>query len=278
MSADFLAGLVGGAAGVVCGHPADTVKVVQQAGKRARISDVFLRLFRTEGLKGFFKGLQYPVISAGAINSIFFGVYGASLRHLCPDSAAGSASLTSVYLAGLAGGTVQLAVACPVELVKTRLQTTAIGTARPWDCVRHTVASQGLRGLYTGLGPHFWRDGHGFGVYMVLYEGLLELWGGGRARASSAAQFWAGGLAGTLCWLSVLPFDVVKSRLQAQDPELPRRYRSALHCFASSYRAEGAAVFFRGATAMSLRAFPVNGVTFFVYEAVLEQCGRYEKD
>lgn len=39
MSADFLAGLVGGAAGVVCGHPADTVKVVQQAGKRARISE-----------------------------------------------------------------------------------------------------------------------------------------------------------------------------------------------------------------------------------------------
>ena len=51
-------------------------------------------------------------------------------------------------------------------------------------------------------------------LLQVLYEGLLELWGGGRAGASSAAQFWAGGLAGTLCWLSVLPFDVVKSRLQ----------------------------------------------------------------
>ena len=28
-------------------------------------------------------------------------------------------------------------------------------------------------------------------------------------------QFWAGGLAGVLCWLSVLPSDVVKSRMQA---------------------------------------------------------------
>ena len=31
--------------------------------------------------------------------------------------------LTSVYLAGMLGGTVQLAIACPVELVKIRLQT-----------------------------------------------------------------------------------------------------------------------------------------------------------
>ena len=31
--------------------------------------------------------------------------------------------LSSVYLAGMVGGTVQLAIACPVELVKIRLQT-----------------------------------------------------------------------------------------------------------------------------------------------------------
>ena len=31
--------------------------------------------------------------------------------------------LSSVYLAGMFGGTVQLAIACPVELIKIRLQT-----------------------------------------------------------------------------------------------------------------------------------------------------------
>ena len=69
------------------------------------------------------------------------------------------------------------------------------------------------RGLLTGLVPHWWRDGHGFGVYVVLYEALLMV-RGGRDQAGKMDQFWAGGLAGMICWLSVLPFDVVKSRLQ----------------------------------------------------------------
>ena len=33
------------------------------------------------------------------------------------------------------------------------------------------------------------------------------------------SQFMFGGLAGTLCWLSVLPFDVVKSRMQVGQPQ-----------------------------------------------------------
>ena len=42
-------------------------------------------------------------------------------QDLSPELA--SYHLTSVYLAGVAGGTVQLAIASPVELVKIRLQT-----------------------------------------------------------------------------------------------------------------------------------------------------------
>ena len=31
-------------------------------------------------VSGFFKGMYYPLLSAGALNSLFFGVYGVSLR------------------------------------------------------------------------------------------------------------------------------------------------------------------------------------------------------
>ena len=59
-------------------------------------------------------------------------------------------------------------------------------------------------------------------------------------------QFWAGGLAGVLCWLSVLPSDVVKSRMQADslDPAA-RRYSGALDCVRQSLAKEGPGVFFR---------------------------------
>ena len=94
-----------------------------------------------------------------------------------------------------------------------------------------------------------------------------------RKSLSVGSTLVAGGLAGMLCWLSVLPFDVVKSRMQADCPDR-RQYRNMTDCFRQSYKADGLPVFFRGAVAMSARAFPVNGVTFVVYETLLEYCNK----
>ena len=129
--------------GVVCGHPLDTIKVIQQAGVRSSMLQVMKHLMVTEGLRGYFKGLLYPVLTAGSINSIFFSVYGYSMSVLGSDRP----HLLNVYLAGLAGGSLQLAIACPVELVKIRLQTQS-GQGRyqgPAHCLRQTWSSQGVR-------------------------------------------------------------------------------------------------------------------------------------
>ena len=53
-----------------------------QAGNRRKLLDTVRNLWRTEGSRGFFKGMLYPILSNGAINSIFFGVYGALLPRL----------------------------------------------------------------------------------------------------------------------------------------------------------------------------------------------------
>ena len=51
--------------------------MIQQASaKPASILGVSREILVTEGARGFFKGMLYPVITAGAINSVFFGVYG----------------------------------------------------------------------------------------------------------------------------------------------------------------------------------------------------------
>ena len=79
---DFIAGWVGGSAGLVCGHPMDTVKVLQQAGGTPSIMRVIYDTAKQEGFRGFLKGMFYPVMTAGAINSIFFGVYGVSMAKI----------------------------------------------------------------------------------------------------------------------------------------------------------------------------------------------------
>ena len=82
--------------------------------------------------------MYYPLLSAGALNSLFFGVYGATLRAMtsmrAPQPGAvgafGSgggngvkATNWEIFWAGCAGGVAQLVVACPVDLAKIKLQT-----------------------------------------------------------------------------------------------------------------------------------------------------------
>ena len=68
--------------------------------------------------------MWYPILSAGAMNSMFFGVYGTSLKLIeKSDSLDRSGKYTKTFLAGCAGGAAQLVIACPVDLVKIKLQT-----------------------------------------------------------------------------------------------------------------------------------------------------------
>ncbi len=64
--------------------------------------------------------MGFPLVSYGAINSIFFGMYGTTLRHLMKDKS--KATNTDIFLAGCMGGLAQLSIACPVDVVKVILQ------------------------------------------------------------------------------------------------------------------------------------------------------------
>ena len=75
-------------------------------------------------IMGFFKGLAFPLATVGVLNSIFFGVYGNTLKHL----AAGRSKDTptryygNIFAAGAVAGAVQAVPATTIDLVKIRLQ------------------------------------------------------------------------------------------------------------------------------------------------------------
>lgn len=67
----------------------------------------------------------------------------------------------------------------------------------------------------------------------------------------------------------VIPFDVVKSRMQTDDPINPH-YKGMIDCFKKSYKADGMGVFMKGFWVVCIRAFPVNAAVFIFYEMTLE--------
>lgn len=219
--------------------------------------------------------MEYPILSAGAMNALFFGVYGASLRALNNSSHSEHiGKYTQIFLAGCAGGAAQLIIACPVDLVKIKLQTeTGHGGGMatpelqykgPYDVLRSIYRQHGIRGCYKGLACMSMRDLPTWGFYVVIYDAIIGYYG----NKSHASMFIAGGMAGVLSWSSIIYLDVVKSRIQA-DCLINPRYKGTLDTFRQCYREGGMRIFGRGFVVMALRAFPVNGATFLGYEYCL---------
>ena len=74
--------------------------------------------------KGYFLGLGFPLGAVGALNMIFFGVYGNTMRFLqsIHKKPTDKISMTDVFIAGAFAGGIQGIPATPIELIKCKLQ------------------------------------------------------------------------------------------------------------------------------------------------------------
>jgi solute carrier family 25 carnitine/acylcarnitine transporter 20/29 len=161
---------------------------------------------------------------------------------------------------------------CPTEHVKVQLQTqqhNGVGTrAVYWDALdatRKIVANYGIAGLYRGLIATCCRQGPGFGIYFASYDTIKERGQQVFGNEWSACAF-AGGTAGALSWGAVYPVNVLKSRIQALPLDASRTESSLGHIARSVVKRDRWKALYRGLGIILVRAFPVNGIIFCVYE------------
>jgi solute carrier family 25 (mitochondrial carnitine/acylcarnitine transporter), member 20/29 len=134
------------------------------------------------------------------------------------------------------------------------------------------VRASGYRGLFTGFWMTALRDVPSYGVYFVTYEAIVRAWveeGSEMTVTKFMKMGVAGAAAGVAAWLPpIYQVDIVKTLIQTQDLKTPR-FKSSWECFMHIVKHEGRAGLFRGAGSAIVRAIPVNGVTFAVYEMSL---------
>ncbi|CAG6021151.1 unnamed protein product [Menidia menidia] len=274
---EFIAGSISGALGLAVGHPFDTIKVRLQA--RSLYKGIFHCVRKTyshEGVRGFFKGMAFPVMTTGIVNSVVFGSYSNALDYLTGSQRGHTgqctpASAGQVFTAGCFSGLVQVLVCAPIDLVKVRLQgQTSAGRYRgPLHCMRVILREEGPRGLFRGGVALALRDIPCYGLYFLPYEVTRKALAETDQQPGTFAILMAGGVAGVVTWAFATPMDVVKARLQMSGAG-GRRYSGVLHCMSVSLREEGPRVFFKGLLLNSLRAFPVNAITFLSYESLMK--------
>ncbi|KAK3689967.1 mitochondrial carrier domain-containing protein [Podospora appendiculata] len=215
MSADFWAGYISGAVGIIIGNPLDVLKVRLQAGSSPALfattptttsaptptspllptptpsshshspspSTPLLTTARSY-IRPFLTGTAAPVLGYGALNALLFISYNrteAALNNALSASAphATGANLWTTWLAGAVGGLATWVVSTPTELVKCRAQLASSPTPTPtpssWQITKQIVRAEGLRGLYFGGAVTALRDSVGYGFYFWSYE-LSSRW------------------------------------------------------------------------------------------------------
>jgi len=186
-----------------------------------------------------------------------------------------------------------------LDTIKTRLQTAHLAALKtriasgaggapapplaalesPLQCLRGTLAKEGVRGLYRGcvtpcLGAAV-EDSISFSVYHAVGRALGQPRGpsGLPARPEELPLpkvFLAGSCGGMSTSFLVTPLELIKCRLQVDRVETGRRagarYKGPLDCLLQSVRAEGLRVLYRGHTATFAREAVGTGSWFTTYE------------
>ncbi|XP_013744782.2 mitochondrial substrate carrier family protein B [Brassica napus] len=186
-SSPFVHFVSGGLAGITAAsatYPLDLVRTRLAAQRNTMyyqgIGHAFRTICREEGLLGLYKGLGATMLGVGPTLAINFATY-ESLKSFWlshrPDDSTLIISLGCGSLAGVASSTATF----PLDLVRRRKQVEgAGGRARVYNTglfgtFKHIFKSEGMRGLYRGLLPEYYKVVPGVGITFMVYESLKTL-------------------------------------------------------------------------------------------------------
>lgn len=292
----FTAGMMGGFASTISGHPFDTIKVRLQT-QRVEVGkapyyrgpiDCFIKICREEGVRGLFKGISAPLSTRAIINAISFSSYGFYLDYLAKMTSGHSDvnfnnhPILNIGIAGMGAGITTTIVTTPAELVKIRLQVQqGKNLFDPNEkfpgVIRGSIMlikEHGIQALFRGWKATMYRDMVGSSVFFMSYYAI-------RNRADPAdgsfnmltplISLMAGGIAGIVCWIAIYPFDMWKSNVQrAKEFPVSPAHRSFITFMKERWQNMGIrAGLFTGLGPTLIRALPVNSSKILVYDLVV---------
>eukprot|EP00127_Corallochytrium_limacisporum_P000255 Clim_evm2s9 gene=Clim_evmTU2s9 len=240
-------GVLFGTTAVIVGHPFDTIKTKMQAQTgfaQGRMSSCFIKVLKTEGVKGLYRGVIPPMLGSGIYRStqfgVFEGVYTATKEiDFLTTPIPGLFGLQGrVILGGACGALVRSFVETPLEYIKVRRQ-----VGQSWN----------FRSVYTGLGATASRNLGAVTSFFVFVDHAKRHYPG-------MNPFFMGAICSTIGWWIIWPIDSIKSNIQGSGGKMGPM--EALRYIKNSRG--GFLGLYRGILAGTLRSFTANGASFAV--------------
>jgi len=273
---NFLAGGVSGAVAKTCTAPIERVKLLIQtqdanpkiiSGEVARytgIANCFSRVAKEQGIGAFWRGNTTNIIRyfpTQAFNFAFKDGIKSMFPHADKNTEFGKFFAINMAAGALAGAG-SLSIVYPLDYARTRLASDVGVGKRQFnglvDCLKKTVASSGVRGLYNGIGVSVVGIIPYRGVYFDLFDTLSGINPYEKDKSNgirAGSKLICAQTAAILAGYASYPFDTVRRRLQMQS-EKPREewvYKGTTDCFRKIVKDEGTTALFKGAGANALR-------------------------
>jgi solute carrier family 25 (adenine nucleotide translocator) protein 4/5/6/31 len=269
---DFFAGGISAAVSKTAVAPIERVKLilqVQHASKQITadkqykgIVDCFVRIPKEQGFAAFWRGNMANVIRyfpTQALNFAFKDVY----KQVFLGGVDKNTQFWRYFLGNLgsggAAGATSLCFVYPLDFARTRLGAdVAKQGSREYnglvDCLKKTVKSDGLIGIYRGFNVSV----QGIIIYRAAYFGCFDTAKGMLPDPKNTSIFVSWAIAQTVTTFAGIlsyPFDTVRRRMMMQSGRAKSEimYKNTLDCWAKIGKNEGPKAFFKGAFSNVLR-------------------------
>lgn len=280
---NFFAGGLAGTISATLTAPIEIVKTQLQASvmRSASPVEVVNKIWRTDGLKGFFKGIQPLLVGIIPTRAIYFWSYSASKEGYVKYLGDGPLNhLASAFTAGITSNT----ITNPLWMVKTRFQLIADTTKGQkqfksyGEVIKSIYKAEGIGGFFKGLSASYFGCVEG-AIQWIAYEKVKKyvnerteqrkLNGDSNIESKQNLEYFIAAAASkALAIVATYPHEVVRTRLREQGQMGTFKYGGFMQTLQLIAKEEGRRGLYGGMGLHLLRSVPNAAVMFVSFEIV----------
>lgn len=229
----------------------------------------FTMTLKNEGLfRGLYAGTTPSLAANVAENAVLFCAYGYCKQLVSIITGRHGSEMTVLDKAtsGFFAAFFSSFALCPTELIKCKLQALKETNSKQMSATaltKNIIKTQGIKGLYNGLTSTIAREMPGYFAFFGGIEGTKHV----LSKYASVEEshplmpIMAGGMGGICLWLTIFPFDLIKSRIQVENSKL-----GLTTMLFKIIREEGPKTLYKGLGPTLIRTFPATAALLFTIE------------
>lgn len=174
----FLAGSLAGVTSQTLTYPLDLARArmaVTQKDIYNSILEVFVKIWRHEGLLGFYKGYIPTIAGVIPYSGVSFFTYGTLQNYVIKEY--GACTAFSNLLCGAVSGMLGQTSSYPLDIVRRRMQTSVI-TGGKYNSIFGTLVTvfreEGFIGIYKGLSMNWIKGPIAVGISFATYDHIRD--------------------------------------------------------------------------------------------------------